>query len=71
MELNFKVGFRTSEDIPHGIKKHYRIVAAFENSANAEDFIKNCIQKENQNRFFIEVNNRRFYPLTFETEGIN
>lgn len=70
MELYYKVGFKVNEDIPHGIEKHYRIVAAFENPSNAKDFIKNCIQKENQNRFFIEVNNRRFYPLTFETEEI-
>lgn len=70
MTLNYSVGFRVNEDRAHGIKKHYRIVAAFENAINAEDFIKNCIQSENQDRFFVEVNNIRFYPITKEIEKI-
>lgn len=70
MELNYSVGFRVNVNIKHGINKHYRIIAAFENPTNAEDFIKNCIPEENQDRFFIMVNNKRFYPITKEVENI-
>lgn len=70
MELNWKVGYKVSENIEHGIKSHSAIVAAFEDPFMAEDFIKNCMPKENQDRFFVEGNNRRFYPTTKEIEEI-
>lgn len=70
MKLNYSVGFRVNEDKAHGIDKHYRIIAAFENPTNAEDFIRNCMPEENQDRFFIIANDKRFYPITKEVENI-
>lgn len=68
MNLKWKVGYKVNEDMTHGIKSCYAIVATFEDPFMAEDFIKNCIPQENQERFFVEGNNRRFYPATKEVE---
>lgn len=63
-QSGYKVGYRIDEDAAHGIKQCYRIIAAFDFLINAEDFIKNCIPAENQDRFFMLSNNTRYYPTT-------
>lgn len=64
----YKVGYRIDEDAAHGIAHGYRIIAVFNCLIHAEDFIKNCIPAENQDRFFMLSNNTRYYPTTGEYE---
>ena len=68
--MNYKVCYRIDEDAAHGIKGSYRIIAAFDYTADAESFIENCIPRENQDRFFMLSNNTRYYPTTGNFENM-
>lgn len=63
MEKNYSVGYDVAEDLTHGMKAHSVIVADFVYPQDAEDFVKNCMPPENQQRFFVKTkfNEERIY----------
>lgn len=68
--MQYSVGYKIDEQCVDE-EDYVCLIASFETLDNAELFIKNCIPKQNQFRFFITVNNYRFYPISHKFEEIS